>query len=230
LAVALLAGTGSAWAQGGATATITGKQPALRVRRVGNEVLVPLTDVARALGMVVTRRGAGYVLTPAGGADAVTGLTGTIGETLFDGKWRFTVLKSETVDRYTLESKTTLDETQLAPFVDRSYEGDTVTLEPKKGRRLIVLRCEVRNARTTPQSLWWYSNDVRNALTDRRAESYPPVAIDIPSASFESPRILPGASLRFAIVFSVPQSAVLKDLVFTLRTLSEPGQDVRVAL
>ena len=154
------------------------------------------------------------------------GLRGKLGETLFDGKWRFTVQSVRNETSYSVETKTTTDYAVTSAVA----EQDGPKFTPKSGHFLVVFRCEAKNAQTSPQQLWWSQSDVRTALTDDRGQSYPPLITDIASPSFQSKPILPGARLEFNLVFCVPHGTQVQDLVFTLRTILDKGSDVRIAL
>lgn len=55
----------------GDTLVMNGKIASTDVRTVGGSTYVKLSDVAKALGMVLVKRPGGYELTKAGGADQV---------------------------------------------------------------------------------------------------------------------------------------------------------------
>jgi len=79
--------------------------------------------------------------------------------------------------------------------------------------------------------IWRSNSDTQTALTDTQGQSYPPIAYDMEeSAPFQSKALLPGSSLDLGVLFVVPQGTVLKDLLFTLRTLDDKGHDIRVSL
>ena len=95
-----------------------------------------------------------------------------------------------------------------------------------------MARCRLKNGlKNQNQALWWSNSDTHTALADDRGQSYPPVAVDAPEGTpFQSSPLLPGAGIDLAVLFAVPEGTQLKDLVFTLRTISEKGHDVRVSL
>ncbi len=208
------------------TLTINETLASDKLQRVGNSVMVPLADVAKALGLSIVKTKTGYALLKGGGANQVEGLRGKLGETLFDGKWRFTVQSVRNETSYSVETKTTTDYAVTSAVA----EQDGPKFTPKSGHFLVVFRCEAKNAQTSPQQLWWSQSDVRTALTDDRGQSYPPLITDIASPSFQSKPILPGARLEFNLVFCVPHGTQVQDLVFTLRTILDKGSDVRIAL
>jgi hypothetical protein len=197
-----------------------------RLQRVGDSVMVPIADVAKALGLSIVKTKTGYALVKDGGANQVEGIRGKLGETVFDGKWRFTVTDPREVPSYTLETKTATDYGLINPIA----KINGTTYEPKPGFRLLVYRCEVKNGLKSPQQLWWFQNDTNTALADANGESFPPILTDIASDAFQSKPILPGAKLAFNLVFCVPTSANPRELVFTLRTIADKGSDVRISL
>lgn len=210
----------------GTTLVINDTVASERLQTKDGAVLVPITDVAKALGLVVVKTKTGYALVQPGGANAVGGLRGKIGQTLFDGKWRFTVQSMKEVPSYTLETKTATDYGVTSPVTD----SDSKTFTPKEGNYLLVFHCEVKNGQKTPQQLWWSQPDVHTAIADADGQSYPPIITDIAAAAFQSKPLLPGARLEFNLVFCLPTGMKLKDLVFTARTISEKGNDYRIAL
>jgi hypothetical protein len=197
-----------------------------RLQRIGDLVLVPIADVAKALGLVVIKTKTGFALVKEGGANQVEGIPGKLGETVFDGKWRFTALEMREVNSYTLQTRTATDYGLISPIA----QINGTTYEPKKGYRFFLLRCEIKNGQKSAQQLWWFQNDTHTALADDRGESFPPILTDIASESFQSKPLLPGARLEFNLVFCVPINTNPQDLVFTLRTISDKGTDVRIAL
>jgi hypothetical protein len=197
-----------------------------RLQRVGDSVMVPIADVAKALGLSIVKTKTGYALIKDGGANQVEGIRGKLGETVFDGKWRLTVTNPREVASYTLETKTATDYGLINPIA----KINGTTYEPKPGYRLLVYRCEVKNGQKSAQQLWWFQNDTHTALADASGESFPPILTDIASEAFQSKPLLPGAKLEFNLIFCVPSSANPRELVFTLRTIADKGSDVRISL
>src|SRR3954470_22446907 len=108
--VALTLGvTAAAFAQAGRSLILNGAVVSRDVRLIGGRPFVPVADVAQALGQTVVTRAGGYEITAAGGANQIRGLQGKIGDTLFDGKWRFQVLAVEPIDSYRLHNHVTTD-------------------------------------------------------------------------------------------------------------------------
>ena len=208
------------------TLTINDTLASDRLQRVGSSVMVPIADVAKALGLTVVKTKTGYALIKDGGANQVEGVRGKMGETVFDGKWRFTVKDMRKVDSYTLETRTATDYGLINPIA----EINGTSYKPKAGFELLVFRCEVKNGLKSAQQLWWFQNDTHTALASDGGESYPPIVTDIASESFQSKPLLPGARLEFNLIFCVPTGLRLSELVFTLRTVLEKGSDVRIVI
>lgn len=229
VATVLFVGASATIAAGGGKLILNGKVASTDVRTVNGSPYVKLSDMAKALGMVVVKRPGGYELIKAGGAGQVEGaLQGKIGDTLFDGKWRFTVLGIETADSYTLKAPG-----EPYPYnAPVKYNHVTRVLQPEPGHKLIVIQCRIANGQKTTQTLWIVQKDTRTALADTKGESHAPVAHDVAGAPIQTQPLLPGAKKEFPLVFSVPQGTEAKDLIFTLRnnSSSEKGTDVRISL
>lgn len=214
------------------TLILNGKTASTSVRVIGGSAYVKLSDMAKALNMIVVKRpGGGYEITPAGGANQIKGVTqGKIGDVLFDGKWRFQVESAETPDSYTLKTEAEpYDYSGLSTF-DRPKR----LVRPRAGNILVVLQCRVTNGVKEKRTLWTSISDerIRTALTDRDGSSHAPIIYDFDGGPIQSKWLTPGGTLRFALLFSVPQGTVLKDLIFTLKNnqTDDKGNDVRVAL
>ena len=232
VALGAAAGVGAVGAaQGGLKLTLNGKVASSSVRMIEGRPYAPLADVARGLGMVVVKRPGGFEITPAGGANQVEGLRGKVGDTLFDGKWRFQVLSIQTADSYVM--KTDMDTDYAAYRATAEFDVTSKTFTPLSGNTLYVVQCRARNAVKENQALYVYQPFTRTALTDNQGNSYPPIGYDMQGARFQSKPLLPGSGLDFAVLFTVPEGTTLKDLVFTLRTIAgglTEGKDVRVSL
>jgi hypothetical protein len=215
----------------GDTLIVNGKRANVDTRVIAGSVYVKLSDVARALDMVVTKRGSGqYELVRPGGANQIGTLAGGIGDTLFDGKWRFTVVSVETADTYTMKS----DSEPYGAHGQYEWNRTTHLLRPSRGYELVVIQCRVKNGVAEKRTLWTAISDerIRTSLTDLDANSYAPIGYDFAGAPIQTEWILPGAQIGFPVLFSVPQGAKLKDLVFTLKNNQgdQKGVDVRVSL
>lgn len=213
------------------TLTINGKTASADVRTLNGSAYVRLSDVAKALGMVLVKRPGGYEITKAGGANQVGGVVqGKIGDILFDGRWRFQVVSVETPATYTMKVPSVEPSSYPADLLD--YDRNTHVVRGKVGYKLVVLRCRMANGQKSTQSFWLGRNDVNNALADADGDSHVPVGYDLEGAPIQSKPLLPGAKADFAMLFIIPQASRLKDLVFTLRNnnFSQTGHDVRVSL
>jgi hypothetical protein len=218
---------GAVLAQTERTLILNGKVASHDIRVIEGRPYVPVADVAYALGQTVVKRSGGYEITTAGGANQVQGLQGKIGDVLFDGKWRFEVLRVDRVESYAMKNKATND---YAIYNSTAEFSDGV-FRPKQGQSLVAIACRVKNGLRENQSLWRPNSDTHTALADDQGQSYPPIAYDMPeSGPFQSKALLPGAAMEFTVLFTVSEGTTLKDLVFTLRTISSPGHDVRVSL
>jgi hypothetical protein len=215
----------------GQTLVINGTTASTDVRTIDGSAYVRISDVAKALGMVVVKRGNGYEIIKSGGANQIPGVTqGKVGDVLFDGRWRFQVVSVETPDSYTL---TAPDVEPLYGADDvSSYNSATRVVRAKPGYKLVLVRCRMINGQKSTQTFWLGHQDVNNALADEAGESHPPIAYDLMGSPIQSKPLLPGAKTEVPILFSVPQATTIKDLVFTLRNndFSQKGNDVRVSL
>ncbi len=208
---------------------MNGQVASTDVRVIGGRAYAPISDVARAMGMVAVRRPAGFEIIEAGGANQVQGaLQGKVGDVLFDGKWRFQVMSVSQVPSYTMVTHSPPDYAVYHSIAE--HDLGTHVFMPKPGFKLIAMRCRVVNGLREKQALWVASAEVRTALADTEGSSYPPIAYDFDGAPIQSRELLPGAKLDFVTLFSIPQGAQPKDLVFTIRNIRDKGTDVRVSL
>lgn len=222
----------SLWAApaAGDTLVVNGKSTPVDVRPFSGSAYVKFSDVAKALGMVLVKRGGHYELTKAGGTDQVQAMTqGKIGDVLFDGYWRFQVTSVEMPNSYTAKY---LEDANALQF-----DRNTHVVRARPRAALVVVHCRMTNGQKSAQTFWLApvsERHINNALTDNDGESYPPDCVDVDGSSAQSKRLLPGAKTDFALLFSVPDSLRredMKDLVFTLQNNdSQPGNDVRVTL
>lgn len=216
----------------GDTLVMNGKTASTDVRTVGGNAYVKLSDVAKALGMVLVKRPGGYEIIKAGGANQVQAVTqGKVGDLLFDGQWRFQVRSVQTPDTYTTKTPGI----DLRGISTIRYDENARLLRAAPGYKLVVIQCRMANGQKSPQTFWLGRSDVRNALTDTEGESYPPFGYDLEGAPTQSKSLLPGAGTSVPILFSVPEATQLKDLIFTLRNNDFSSDkaivsDVRVSL
>jgi len=207
-------------AQAGTKLLINGQVASTDIRTIDGRAYVPLADVARALHMTLVNKPGSIELTPEGGANQVEGTHGKIGESIFTGKWRFQVNSVQQMNEYT-----------------EKYTGRSEKITPKSAAdTLVVVDCRIKNGLKAKQELILTVNaDGRTALTDDQEHSFEPYRFDAhnETGAYGGPVLLPGAAGEFALIFSVPQGATLKDLVFTI--LSGPadpvkGADLRISL
>lgn len=229
LILAAVAGVSSA--AGERKLFFNGKVASTDVRILNGAAYVKLSDMAKALDMIMVKRDDDYVLIKQGGANQIKGaVEGKIGDVLFDGRWRFQVIKMETPASYTMKTDAdTYDSAGLTKF-DRT----THVVTPGRGRTLVVLHCRVINGVKEKRTLWTAISDdrIHTALTDQEGSSHAPVGYDFEGAPIQSKWLLPGAAMNFPVIFSVPEGTALKDLIFTLKNNqnTDPPTDVRVSL
>lgn len=231
LPIALAGLIGAGWALG-PNLVMNGKVASTDVRVIDGSAYVKVADVAKALNMVVVKRAGGYEITKAGGANAIEGVTqGKVGDVLFDGRWRFQVVSVTTPDSYTMKSDADTYDSAGLTHLDRA----TRVLTPKADYKLVVIQCRVSNGQKEKAQLWTAISDTKmnTALADSDGTSHPPVAYDFQGAPTQTTALIPGASLNFPIIFSVPKETKIKDIVYTLRTnggADSSYKDVRVSL
>ena len=208
--VALAGVAALVWSVQAVRTNINGK--AVPGRMIDGSVYVKLSDVAKALNQTVTNQGGTYMVAPAGGANMLQGTKGKKGEELFTGKWKFTVTDVQRTDSYMLR------------FADSKFE---LTADP--GQDLVVVTCRFKNA--VNKTVYMYFNGLQNtSLTDMKEQSHKPKWMDVGGGVASN--MLPGSAKDFAIVFSVPEGAEEKDLVYTVEPVtSEFGMvDLRISL
>lgn len=215
--------------------TVHGRTVSSNVRIIDGRPYVPLADMAKAMGGSAVKHNGGYEIrmasvdtttpdgdtpTAAGGANEVRGVHGNIGQVMFNGKWRFSVLSIDRADSY--------DSTFLADNQHFTPNGDN--------EELALVHCRLKNGQTTTQSAMLSPIHPHNtALTDSDGQSYSPTTFDKRGGSTdEGPKMIPGSATEFVIIFSIPKSTVLKDLVFSMQTAYDDtpdgGTDVRISL
>lgn len=79
---------------------LNGAVASTNVRVIGGQAYVPVADVAKALGQNVAKIAGGYEIAAPGGANRVGGLEGKVGDTVFNGAWRFKVTGVHEADGY----------------------------------------------------------------------------------------------------------------------------------
>ena len=216
LATALILVPCAAWAlQAHLKLTMNNSLVSTDVRVIDGSAWVKVADVAKALDMVVVKKDDGYELIRAGGANQINGLKGRVGDIIFTGKWLFTVKSVEKVDEYI-----------------QKYDPDKNTISPKGADdTLVVVTFRVKNGTKVKQELFfWMSLSENTALTDDAEHSYPPLAYDSRNSDITGDMLLPGAAKDWAVVFSVPKDARLKDLIYTISAKDIDNTDMRISL
>jgi hypothetical protein len=175
---------------------INGKSVATNFIIQGGRAYVPVADVADALDMqVVKHSDSSYELVAKGGAYAVSGLEGKIGETLRTSNFVLTVKDVQFTDHYS-----------------HRFVGTNVD-DAEAGKTMVVFTVRVKNAMPTTQGLS-LSND-KTALTDDQEHGYEPATGGFADWT-PNLDVLPGAATDFALVFEVPKGTKLKDLVYEI--------------
>ncbi len=232
LAGVMLALSVAAIAAGGARLTMNGKTASSDVQIIGGKAYVPVADVARSLGMVAVKNAGGYEIKKAGGTKQVGTLSGKVGDVLFDGKWRFQVMSMGNPTSYAIKSPNVEPSGGASDLVE--WDRTTQTMRAVAGYHLVQFGCRVTNGQKTQQRLWTAPNDagIHTALTDQSGGAHVPAAYDYPGAAIQTKPMLPGQIVTFNLLFSVPDDARLKDLIFSLKNndaFAKPT-DVRVSL
>jgi hypothetical protein len=205
---------------------VNGQVASTDLRSINGRTYVPLADVAKALNMTLVNQAGAIVMTPAGGANQVSGLRGKIGDTLFTGKWKLMPLSFEQMDSYTTK-----------------YEGDQEKYAPRTdGETLFVLTCRLKNAQTTPVEMVMTTHSSGNtAFADQQEHSFAPIGFDAHNETgpYGGPKMLPGSASEFAVIFSAPKNTAAKDVILSIisgKDLSDakqgvsPGIDFRISV
>jgi len=169
---------------------------------------VPVKDIAAALKLNVQMTSRGLELTGAGGANQAEGITGKIGDMLFNGYARFQVVKVIRGKEYT-----------------NQFSGDNQKVTPyPESDDLVVIVCRIKNG-TTSKVTCGLPGGQETGLADTQDHSFGPrtgLSIDCPSRGQD---LLPGAAVDFALTFDVPPSTELGDLVYQVTFHGVNGAD-----
>lgn len=210
---AVAASAVAVWASQAVRVTMNGKVVTTTGRVIDGSLYVKLADVAKAFDMQVVGKANAYELVKAGGANQLQGTRGKLGEELFTGKWRFLVKDVQRVDKYMLR------------YADAKFE-----LTPDAGMDIVVVDIRMKNG--VQSSVNMYFNGLQNtALADMDEQAYKPKWMDVGGGV--ASMMLPGSAKDFAIVFFVPKSAVVKDLIYTIEPVDVTTHgmtDVRISL
>jgi hypothetical protein len=217
----------AAWAQsGGLKLMVNGSPASSSARLINGRLYAPVDEIAKALNMVVVKRGGGYDLTAPGGANQVEGLNGKVGDMLFDGKWRFQLKDIQVVKTYALRRDGGVDPGKLGGKA--SIDGRTYTAEA--GYTFVIANCLVKNGQKESRAFGSFYGE-HTALTDDQGSSYRPIGWDQEGGLFTTKELLPGAGQEIAAIFLVPENVKLKDLVVTLTNVTDrEPKDVRISL
>lgn len=205
---------------------INGKAASSSVKVINGTAYVPISDVAKAMGMSVQKRADGYSIGTDGGHGQIANkFTGKLGDEIFTGKWKFTVLKVRHADSYKIAKS------HLKSFSDAN-----------ENEEFIVVDCRVKNGTPKKDELVFENWDgINTALTDSGEQTYQPIKYDVAESEYApvGVTVLPGSAINFTLVFKVPKDTVEKDLIFTAMRYDfrasfdqkkDPPQDIRVDL
>src|SRR5258708_799845 len=158
-------------------------------------------------------------------------LEGKVSDVLSDGLWRFQVLSVQMTASYTMKT-----DAEPYDYVNlSSFDLTKRIFSPKTGYKLVLIQCRATNAQKSQKRLWVAASDtknVRTALTDTGGSSHLPIAYDFEGGPIQTKPLGPAETITFQVIFSLPQSAQLKELIFTLAANGERdrSKDARVSL
>jgi hypothetical protein len=186
--------------------TYNGQVASTKVKVIGGQPYVPLSDMAKALNMTVVKKAGGYELIAAGGAGPIAGKNvGKMGEVVFTGSYRFEVLTVAHTNEYQLKNA-------------ESHEWTKT--EAKDNMELVVVSCRIKNATKAKETLVMGKWDGNNTcITTPDEETYAPVTYGYDAKMTEhfpdGASFIPGAAINFSLVFEVPKGTKVKDVIFT---------------
>ena len=186
---------------------INGQVASADVRVINGKAYVPVTDVAKALDYTVQKTDKGYELVKAGGANQIANKNvGKLGEEVFTGQWKFTVIEAKRV-------------AEAIPEYLEDQPWNRRTAGP--GMDIVVLKCRVKNGTSAKNTIVLDKWDGNNTtLTDMDENAYVPTQHGYDAKLNEhfpdGATFLPGGAINFNLRFEVPKTAKLKDLVFTV--------------
>lgn len=191
-----------AYVQAGKTLRINGAPVSSRVIEVKGVAYVPIHDVAKHLKMSTSKSAKGYELKPVGGTNMVEGLRGKVGQELFNGFARFTVVEVIRTKKYI--NRFSGDRQEVTPFPEQND--------------LVVVVCRLKNG-VRESVTFGLPGGQLSGLTDMNARAYAfrsGLSIDCPTRGAQ---LLPGSAVDFALTFDVPADAELKDFVYEVQDL-----------
>jgi hypothetical protein len=204
------------------TLTMDGVTISNRVKVIGGESWIPVSDLAKAKGMQIANTTTSIDLTTAGGSNQVGGTIGKVGDTIFTGKWRIQVQSFLKVKKYTIKNKTSTDYSVYDGVADLEDQ----VFKAKPGFDLYVAKCTLKNARTGAEQFDWNPIDNQSSIADADGSNHPWLVYDIPSPAFVSSAILPGSKIDFNICFAVAKKAKPTEIVLMLKSLSDSKSEV----
>jgi hypothetical protein len=184
-----------AWVRQSSNLFINGTLASSGVIMHDGSAYVPVRDVASALKLAITNTSRGIELADVGGANQVSGITGKVGDVLWNGYIRLQIVKVIRTKSYT-----------------RQFTGDNQVITPDQGHDLFVAVCKISNGLKNGVTVMYPGGET--ALTDDQGHSYSPflgMSADIGSRGTD---LLPGASFSSALIFEIPSAAVVGDMVY----------------
>jgi len=213
ITVLLIACTALGWARlAGMKLYMNGRIVSTAVITSNGVAYVPVKDMAAAMEMTAENRADGFALVRAGGATQVQGSSGKIGNDLFNGFYKFKVVKVERGLKYMPQFNGTKE-----PFVAR------------EGFEYAAVICRLKNGKKTPVLLSPFGRS-KTALTDEEEHAYETLTGLVNDAPGRGVSLLPGAASDFALLFQVPANAVLKDLVYEVDDVTVANRTFRISL
>ena len=198
---------------------MNGKIASVKLKTIGGVAYVPVADVAKALGQKVVPMAGGLELKTASGTFQVSGLAGKIGSVIQTKKFSFQVLSVETP----------------ASYSSRYLKLPSTYTPDSPNETLFIVNCRIKNTLSKAQGPVLNPSYAGNtAIADFDGQSYAPKDYDSRLRSdFSGASMLPGSKVDLALIFSIPKTAKIKDLVFTMTEYFDPnfkGPDVRISL
>jgi hypothetical protein len=200
---------GAAYAQVQRSLVINSKVASNDVRIIDGRAYAPIADVAKAMGLTVSIRGNTYELVKAGGSNQLNGLSGNVGDWLFDGGWRFRVDRVYKAQEYS---------GKFDYYGEKDYTAED-------GKTLLIVEYSYRNGNKKMQP--FCIGDTAVATIDGSAEKPFSNNFNFDGDRFFSKPLLPGAEGKGALIFKVSPDFEAKDLVMTVGDFA--GYDEGVA-
>lgn len=207
LMAALAVASCVAWAmQTGMRLVMDGRVISTNVRMFNASAYIKVSDMAKALDMTAFKQGNTYRLRRVGGSHPIRGAAGKMNANIFNGAWLLNVASARQVTAYSQ---------RYGEYKERFTPRET-------GDILVVVTCRLKNGTNQTQDVSFDKDSSGNtALTDDQEHGYLPLAYDSRNSGYGSARMLPGSAHDFVVIFSVPEGAHLKDLIYTIVSSSE---------